>query len=181
MTDYESIARPYAKALFEFAEHKAAELWLQTLEQLVVVSAQSDFQAALAEPRLPQRALVDVLLASMKDLVPEGLANFLNVLAHADRLSLMPLIYKQYKIYLEKALRLIDVEVCSAYPLSAEYQNQLSEILATRFNASIVLHAEVDPKLLAGAIIRVGDWVLDGSARGRLLRLANHLTMKEMK
>lgn len=181
MINPEAIARPYAKALFEFAEAKAPDLWLQTLETLVLVASQSDFQAALAEPRLPQRALADVLLKALTEVVPEGLGNFLNILAHANRLSLLPLILKQYKAYFEKALRLVDVDVHSAYPLSDEYQAKLTEILATRFNASIVLHVEIDPKLLAGAIIRVGDWVLDGSARGRLLRLANHLTVKEMK
>ncbi len=181
MINYEFVARPYAKALFEFAEHKAPDLWLQTLETLVIISEQADFQAALAEPRLPERALVDVLLEAMTDVVPEGLANFLNVLANANRLVLLPYIFKQYKAQLEKARRILDVDVCSAFALSEEYQTKLIEILAKKFNATIVLHVDIDPKLLAGAIIRVGDWVLDGSARGRLRRLANHLTVKEMK
>jgi len=96
-------------------------------------------------------------------------------------LSLLPVILKQYKAYFENALRLVDVYVYSACPLPDDYQAKLIDILADRFQASIVLHVEVDSKLLAGAIIRVGDWVLDGSAYGRLLRLANHLTVKEMK
>lgn len=181
MINPEVVARPYAKALFEFAESKSPELWLQTLEILVRIVEQSDFQAALGEPQLPQRALAEVLMKSLTDVVPEGLGNFLNILAHADRLAMLPLIFKQYKIYLEAALRIIDVEVLSAYPVSEEYQTNLSEILAERFRATIVLHVEVDPKLIAGAIIRVGDWVLDGTARGRLVRLANHLIVKEVK
>jgi F-type H+-transporting ATPase subunit delta len=179
--NFEAAARPYAKALFEFAETASAELWLQTLENLVRVSTQADFQAALKEPRLPQLALADVLLKSMTDVVPPGLGNFLTILGHADRLALLPQILKQYKAALEKALRIVDVNIRSAYPLSTDYQARLVDILATRFNASIVLHVEIDPELLAGAIIRVGDWVLDGSARGCLQRLANHLTVKEMK
>lgn len=181
MINPEAIARPYAKALFEFVESDSADLWLQTLEILVRVATQADFQKALKDPRLPQVALADILLKSMTDVVPQGLGNFLTILAHAGRLALLPQILKQFKTALEKSLRIVDVNVRSAFPLSADYEARLSDTLATRFNATIVLHVETDPNLLAGAIIRVGDWVLDGSARGSLQRMANHLTVKEMK
>lgn len=181
MINSEAIARPYAKALFEFAESDSADLWLQTLETLARITAQAEFQKALKQPQLPQVALADVLLKSMTDVVPQGLGNFLTILANAGRLALLPHILKQFKAALEKSLRIVDVNIRSAYPLSADYQARLNDTLATRFNATIVLHVEIDPTLLAGAVIRVGDWVLDGSARGCLYRMANHLTVKEMK
>lgn len=181
MHNNEIVARPYAKALFEYAMEKSeTALWLDMLATLVNVTSEKDFKQALAEPQLPQTALVDILLKVIKATIPQGFANFLNVLANAHRLAFLPAIYKFYKEYYESAERIVDVYVDTACPLSKEFEEKLSELLAIKFNARIIMHVQVDKKLLAGAVIRVGDWVLDGSARGRLLRLANHLTVKEV-
>ncbi len=67
----------------------------------------------------------------------------------------------------------VDVTVASALPLTAEQSDKLAQALTRRLRRTVRLTATVDPSLIGGAVVRAGDFVIDGSLRGRVERLAN--------
>lgn len=102
--------------------------------------------------------------------------NFLALLAHNARLALLPEIAVQYEQLRAEAERIADVEVSSAQALSAEQSAALKGALERRLGRAVRLHETVDPALLGGAVVRFGDFVVDGSLRRRVERLAASVT-----
>jgi F-type H+-transporting ATPase subunit delta len=102
--------------------------------------------------------------------------NFLELLAHNGRLPLLPEIAVQYEELRAEAERIADVEVSSAQALSPEQSVALKGALERRLGRAVRLHESVDPALLGGAVVRFGDFVVDGSLRRRVERLAASVT-----
>ncbi|HTT06416.1 MAG TPA: F0F1 ATP synthase subunit delta [Steroidobacteraceae bacterium] len=102
--------------------------------------------------------------------------NFLALLAHNARLPLLPEIAVQYEELRAEAERIADVEVSSAQALSAAQSAALKGALERRLGRAVRLHENVDPALLGGAVVRFGDFVVDGSLRRRVERLAASVT-----
>ena len=103
----------------------------------------------------------------------EKLQNFLHLLADNGRLALLPEISAQFAALRADVENTADVTVTSALPLTAEQSARLVAALQKRLGRTIRLHAEVDTALVGGAVVRAGDFVVDGSLRGRIERLGN--------
>jgi F-type H+-transporting ATPase subunit delta len=88
----------------------------------------------------------------------------------------LPQIYTQYSKLKSQELKQVDAYVTSAYPLTSDQRKTLQERLAVSTGAIVILHEEVDPALLGGATIKVGDKFTDGSVRGKLKQLKTQLT-----
>ena len=106
----------------------------------------------------------------------QALTNFITQLSEHDRLALLPQIYTQYSKLKSQELKQVDAYVTSAYPLTDDQRKTLQERLAISTGAIVILHEEVDPALLGGATIKVGDKFTDGSVRGKLKQLKTQLT-----
>jgi len=102
--------------------------------------------------------------------------NFLALLAHNGRLPLLPAIAVQYEALRAEAERVADVQVSSAQALSAEQAATLKSALERRLGRAVRLHESVDATLLGGAVVQFGDFVVDGSLRRRVERLAASVT-----
>jgi F-type H+-transporting ATPase subunit delta len=102
--------------------------------------------------------------------------NFLALLTHNARLPLLPEIVVQYEALRAEAERISDVEVSSAQALSPAQSAALKGALESRLGRTVRLHESVDPTLLGGAVVRFGDFVVDGSLRRRVERLAANVT-----
>ena len=101
--------------------------------------------------------------------------NFLALLAHNRRLRLLPEIAAQYEVRRADAENIADVEVASARALTTEQSSSLKAALERRLGRAVRLHARVDPALLGGAVVHYGDFVVDGSLRRRVERMAAEL------
>ena len=108
--------------------------------------------------------------------VSVALSNFVKQLSEQERLALLPEVYEHYRRHKAISLKQLDAYVTSAYPLTDEQRQTLQTRLAASLNASVVIHESVDPSLLAGATIKVGDKVIDDSMRGKLQQLKTQLT-----
>ncbi|RXY95515.1 F0F1 ATP synthase subunit delta, partial [Klebsiella pneumoniae] len=97
-------------------------------------------------------------------------------LSEQERLALLPEVYEHYRRHKAISLKQLDAYVTSAYPLTDAQRQTLQTRLADSLNASVVIHESVDPSLLAGATIKVGDKVIDDSMRGKLQQLKTQLT-----
>ncbi|TWV81087.1 F0F1 ATP synthase subunit delta [Moraxella sp. VT-16-12] len=181
MAELSTLARPYAKAAFDYAkEHNAIKEWESFLSATSQVVSNEEFSALLSNPAISATQRATVLMDIYSDGVAVqssvALTNFISQLSEHDRLALLPEIHSYYSKLLSQELNVIDAYVTSAYPLTEEQRKTLQESLAISTGSIVLLHEEVDPALLGGATIKVGDKFTDGSVRGKLKQLKTQLT-----
>lgn len=177
MAEKATIARPYAKAAFEFAQqHQAFEPWSRMLASGSVVAADDRVAKLLTHPRVAPNDLVGLIAEASGGALDDHRRNFLLTLAHNRRLGLLPEIAAQFEVLRAEVENVADVKVVSAVELNSAQRQRLGDALKTRLKREVRLHCEVDPSLVGGAIVRSGDFVIDGSLRARLERLAGAMT-----
>jgi F-type H+-transporting ATPase subunit delta len=172
------LARTYAEALLRVAERhgQVAELG-EALDSLIdeVFPAEPRLEALLASPAVPQRVKAELLTRTFAPQAGVLFTNFLGVLNDHGRLDLLRLIRTAWHQLLDERARRIRVEVRSAVPLAEEQRQRLRETLRQLLDREPVLEERHDDRLLAGLMVRVGDWLYDASLRTRLLQLRNYL------
>jgi F-type H+-transporting ATPase subunit delta len=170
-----TLARPYARAAFELAHQAdALDAWSSALAFAAAVAADPRVAGLVIDPRAEPAQLVALHLpVQAGDASP--LAHFLSELAARHRLSLLPEIAALYEAYKRESQSQLLVKVTSAIALDATQAEQLKTSLKRRFKREIDLDNQVDASLLGGVVIDTGAQVIDGSARGRLARLASSL------
>ncbi len=177
MAEVATIARPYARAAFEYAQDaKALARWGDLLDTAAAVAAQPGFGALIGNPRVSSAALADLVLDIAGDKADAHGRNFVQLLAQNRRLALLPEIARQYALLRAAAENTVDVEITSAMALTPEETEKFARALTRRLNRVVRLHPQVDASLIGGAIVRSGDLVLDGSLKGRLERLSQTMT-----
>lgn len=176
MAGTSSLARPYAQAVFELAqESKDFKSWSDALAFMAALVRDESIEKLINNPRVERERLFKLFDDLCADRVPEGGRNLLRLMADNDRLMMMPDVAEQYEVMRAEAEGTIDAEVRSAKPISDEQQAKLSKALEKRLGRKVNLTVHEDDSLLGGAIIRAGDLVVDGSAKGRLEKLASAL------
>lgn len=177
MAETSTVARPYAKAAFEYArDHQALSPWAEWLAKLGQVVATRDVQSLLTSPKLTPSRKVEVLLELADVEADEGQRNLLATLADQGRLAILGAVAEQFERLRADQEQRVDVSVVSAFELDAKQQDKLAKALKKRLNREISITTQVDSSLLGGVILRAGDTVIDGSARGRLNRLRETLS-----
>ncbi|HHQ42768.1 MAG TPA: F0F1 ATP synthase subunit delta [Chromatiales bacterium] len=176
MAETAAIARPYARAAFAVAQaHGEVESWSRLLAFAAAAVRDPTLRAVLDSPRLTRARAAELMERVCADvLTPRG-RNFLRLLAERRRLALLPEIAERFERLRAEAEGTVRAEVVSARPLDEAARARLAEALARRLGRRVELETRVDPALLAGAVVRAGDVVIDGSARARLRRLAERL------
>jgi F-type H+-transporting ATPase subunit delta len=171
-----TIARPYAKAAFEYArDAKALAQWSQGLKAAAAIVADPRVAALTKSPQWSAADLVSLITDVAGDKLDAGMQNFVRVLAENHRLLLLPEIAAHYEVLRSAVENTVDVEVVSAVPLDAAQADKLERALSTRLKRRVRMQNSVDSTLLGGAVVRAGDLVIDGSMKGRLQRLATEL------
>ncbi|WP_237068154.1 F0F1 ATP synthase subunit delta [Microbulbifer guangxiensis] len=173
MAELSTLARPYAKAAFAYAQ-QASDLsgWSAALATAAAVSQSEKVRELLENPQLTSEQRADKFLSICSDDLSEAGKNFIRLLAENHRLSLLPEISALFEDLKAKAESTIEVEVVSARALSDAQAENLTQALGKKFGREVHLHSSVDESLLGGAIVRAGDTVIDGTVRGRLAKLA---------
>jgi F-type H+-transporting ATPase subunit delta len=173
MADKSTLARPYARAVFELArETRSFEPWSRRLAFAAVAVSDADVRRLLDDPRRPPRKQAELLLDLCGEPEAQELRNLLMMLADNGRLGVLPEIAAAYETLRAEAEGRIEVEVRSAEPLAESTRATLKQALERRLKRSVELANVIDPSLIGGAVIRAGDMVIDGSVRGRLQGLA---------
>lgn len=173
MAESITIARPYASAVFAIAQEKSdMQSWSELLATLAQCADNSDVQAILDNPKLSDEQAVDFLAGITGELSVEA-RSFLLLLAENNRLTLLPEIAEIYEALRADAEQKLFADVITARPLTDEQKSKIAAALKQRLGKEVTLSESVDESLLGGAIIRAGDLVIDGSALGKLNRLAS--------
>ena len=175
MSELTTVARPYAKAAFDFAlESSDISKWQEMLVFSGEVSKNDTIRSVLASAMAPEQ-LAELFNNVCEDQLNTHGQNFIKVLAENNRLSALPDISKQFNILKQEYDKEIDVDVTSAVELSSEQLEKMSAALEKRLARKVKLICNVDPALVAGVIIKAGDTVIDGSVNSKLNRLSDAL------
>lgn len=175
MSELTNVARPYAKAAFDFAvEQNALAAWAEMLFFAAeVVKNEQVSQRLLSNTAADAQAAFFIQVCG-EQLNAHG-QNFIKVMAENNRLAALPAVYEAYLVLKAEHEKEITVDVVSANALTADYQAKLSAALSQRFARKVKLNCSVDPAVVGGMLIKAGDLVIDGSVRGKLDRLATAL------
>ena len=175
MSDLTTIARPYAKAAFDFAVEKSQlDQWGQMLSFAAEVAKNTQMKELLTGSVSAEK-LVEVFVAVCGDQVDSYGQNLIKVMAENGRLVALPDVCEQFFALKKEHEKEVDVDVISAGELSQEQLANIGGKLEQRLERKVKLNCSVDETLLGGVIIRAGDLVIDDSARGRLNRLSDAL------
>jgi F-type H+-transporting ATPase subunit delta len=173
MAELSTLARPYAKAAFEYAM-EAGDLqgWSDSLGTASSVAKQSSVDQLLSSPSSTSAEQAAALTDICGEFLGSAGKNFICILSENRRLKLLPQIAHQFEIMKANQEKAIEVDVVSAQPLDEEQQEKLTQALSKKLERKVNMQVSLDKSLLGGAVIRAGDTVIDGSIRGRLTKLA---------
>lgn len=184
MATLNTIARPYAKAVFSVAKERSQlQGWGQILRVLQLTLQDPSVQPLLSMPAFAasdwQRFLMSICEGAFPSFIKsesDFLANFLALLLESDRLeALVEVATIYHQLHLQEQ-GIVEVDVVSAYPLEDDDIARFHSLLKKHFQATIEIKFSIDPTLIGGALFRSGDWVMDGSTKRKLTRLSDGLS-----
>lgn len=176
MAELTTLARPYAKAAFEYAQaHQQLANWSAMLGLAAAVSQDDTMQRVLKAPRLTSTEKATTFVEVCGDKFDAQARNFLSIVSENNRMELLPEIADMFELYKAEQEKSVDVDVTSAFALNDEQQDKLAKVLSARLGREVRLHAAEDASLIGGVVIRAGDLVIDGSVRGKIAKLAEAL------
>ncbi|MFK8041531.1 F0F1 ATP synthase subunit delta [Congregibacter sp.] len=177
MAELSTLARPYARAAFEYANSESAlSEWMTELQLVAAVVSDDAVQGLLGDPSLTTEKQAEAFVDLLGDELGESRKRFLHVLAENRRLGLVPSILTQFTQLKAQREQSVDVEMVSPFEVPDAVRDRIAQALGKRLDREVVVSTSIDSSLLGGVLIRAGDLVIDGSVRGRLNKLAEALT-----
>jgi F-type H+-transporting ATPase subunit delta len=172
-----TIARPYAEAVFKLArDSNELARWSRTLEVLEILVTDPQMQAAIGDPNLSAQQLESLILGVAGEAVDGVGRNFVQVLITNDRLALMSEIRSLFEELRREHEGILEARIISALPIDDRQRAELVARLEAKHGRKVSAQVEVDPKLIGGVRIAIGDKVIDATVRGKLDAMAAALT-----
>lgn len=175
MSELTNIARPYAKAAFDFAvEQNALVAWQEMLAFAAEVAKDEQMIAFLRSNGTAAKQAELFNQVCSEQLNEQG-QNLIKLMAENQRLLALPDVFISFAELKAEHEKEISVDVTSATELSLAQQEKLAAALSQRLARKVKLNCSVDPKVVGGMLMKAGDMVIDGSIRGKLDRLITTL------
>ena len=182
MADYLTVARPYARALFnEALGQNAFADWQHVLNALAAVVDVLSALHVIDNPSISTEQVYllcyDTLreLVAVKNNIEQDLQRFIHLLLIEKRLKAVSDIAQMYHELVAQHNKIVEVAVISATALTKAQQEKLIAALEKRFNSTVTIHYSQDASLVGGLIIKSDNWVFDGSIRSKLMRLTERV------
>ncbi len=175
MAELRTIARPYAEAAFGIAqEEKALAHWSESLSGLAKLAAADEMQALIGNPAVPASKLVELMASALPSL-SKSERDMLAVIVENERVAALPEISAMFEELRNQAESTLSAQVTSAFPMSEAQVAELTKLLEQKHGKKVKASVAVDPELIGGVSIAIGDEVFDASVRGKLARMATAL------
>lgn len=172
-----STARRYAEAAFEIAERDdSMDAWRAALTLADERLTSPEVRRLLANPSVPAASRVSALERIVGDDVTGAPRSLLALMVRRGRFELLPGVIREFTRLYRRREGIVEATVTSATELDTDEMKALHERLVAVTGSQIELQHHVDPELLGGLQVRVGDRLIDGSVRGRLERLRAEFT-----
>lgn len=173
MAENVTIARPYAEAAFKLAQGAGAlGPWSEALDRMAAVVADPQMKDCITNPKLGADSLVELFSGIVGGTLDKTQQNFVRVLVDNERLLVLPEIRDLFVERKNEHEGVRDADILSAFPLDDATLKSLTAELEARFKAKLNVSVTVDPALIGGVVITVGDDVIDASVRGKLANMA---------
>jgi len=173
MAEYTTSARPYARAVYARAtETSSVESWGEALALLAAVAADASMQEILDKPQLSKEQKGELLLKVLSDKLNQQQQNLVRLMAENGRLRALPEVAHQFEIYRAEAEGKVDAEVISAFALTSEQEQAITEMLKSKLGRDVSITTSTDESLIGGVVIKAGDTIIDGSMKSQLESLA---------
>jgi F-type H+-transporting ATPase subunit delta len=171
MAELATVARPYAEALFRVAKQGDMAAWSELVSELAQVGSNPDVQAFAANPNVSDADMAQTLASLVKSPVTAEAANFIRMLVENGRVALLPEIGEQFQVLKNADQGAADAVITSAFEISDAQVAQLVTSLEKKFGRKLNPTVAVDPSLIGGVRVVVGDEVLDTSVRAKLQQM----------
>ena len=171
MAELATVARPYAEALFRVAQSGDMAAWSVIASELGQIGASADVQAFASNPKVTAAQLADTIASLVKSPLNAEAKNFIAMLAENGRVNLLPEIAAQFAALKNANEGAADADIVSAFEISGDQLAQLVATLEKKFGRKLSPSVTVDPSLIGGVRVVVGDEVLDTSVRAKLQQM----------
>ncbi|MBL8383242.1 MAG: F0F1 ATP synthase subunit delta [Burkholderiales bacterium] len=177
MAELSTIARPYAEAAFRVARSGDLNAWSALTAELAAVAGTAEMRALVLDPNLTPEAIYGVFAGVLKSPLGPEAQNFLRLVVENDRVAALPEVAAQFAALRNKLEGSAEAEIASAFPLTDAQVADLIGGLAKKFGGlTLKARVKVDPELIGGVRVTVGDEVFDTSVRAQLERMRTTLT-----
>ena len=173
----ETVARNYAEALFQLGERSGnTERYVDLLDAVAAAVEQTPrLQAVLMSPKVTKAEKARILGDALRDAAPREFVLFLQAMVKRSRQQLLREVATQYLNLLDQKLDRVRAGVTLARTPDEKLKRDIQELLSRQLRKQVIPAFTVDPEILGGAIVRVGERVLDGSVRRRMTKLRRQL------
>jgi F-type H+-transporting ATPase subunit delta len=171
MAELATVARPYAEALFRVAQTGDMAAWSTLTSELAQIGANVDVQDYARNPNVTEAQVADAFASLVKAPLTAEAKNFLAMLIENGRVSLLPEIGAQFALLKNAQEGSADAVITSAFEISAAQVTDLVKTLEKKFGRKLNPTVTVDPSLIGGVRVVVGDEVLDTSVRAKLQQM----------
>lgn len=176
MAEKTTLARPYAKAIFELAcQDNEIDGWIEKLKLLSEVTSIDEVMDVIKNPEISLDDTISMLTDICKDMLDDKSINLLRLAGENGRLDLFPQMVREFEILKAQAQGTLEAEVISAYAINATQKKLITESLVKRFNKDVTITTAIDKSLIGGIVIRAGDLVIDGSVSNQLQKITHTL------
>lgn len=175
MAELATIARPYAEALFKscIKDLSAASHWV---DELGAIAGNEALQQFADSPKTTSGQVFDLIVSVAKTALPEQAKNFLRTVIENKRLGVLPEITAQFRALKNAQSGSSDALIYSAFPIDGDVLVNVAAMLEKRFGRKLNASVVVQPELIGGIRVVVGDEVLDTSVKARLEQMKVVLT-----
>jgi F-type H+-transporting ATPase subunit delta len=173
MAEVRTIARPYAEAVFKLAKAKGElAAWSDMLQLAAAVASDDRIRALIGDPKFSARRLGELFLGICGDNLDDEGRNFILLLAENGRVAILPEVSELFEQLRARYEGVLDANIISAFAMSEAQLKDLVADLEARFKRKIEPRVSIDPELIGGVKVEIGDEVLDVSVRGKLEAMA---------
>jgi len=173
-----AVAVRYAQAIFDMAkqQHQLDEQLAELIKVKLILEEHPPLSRALQSPTIPSSVKKSILQRVLAQRVSSTTLHFLYVLVDKGREAYVPLVVDCYKELLRQERGQVAVVVQSAAPLDAAFQREVEEKLLAYTGKKVEISFEVDPDLIGGLLLRVGDRIIDGTVRHQMIQIHERLS-----
>ena len=176
MIELTPLARPYAKAVFASAlDTESIDEIKEELKTMALVSSTIEVKSLIEDPTLSNNEILNSLKALLDGSISKPSQSLLNVLAENNRFNLLEAIFEIYKEIVAKHKEQKSVEVFVATEPSSDTEEKIKTRLVSTYGEGTNVEFKIDPHIMGGLSIKVGDETLDLSVKGKVKKLINQL------
>ena len=176
MAELATVARPYAEAAFRLALEKGnLPQWSEMLGLVDSIVQDEQFAGYIGDPNVNEGGLEGLILGALGERLDGPARNLVQMLVQNRRLELVPQMRAQYEELRRGHEGVVEAKVISALPITDEQVKPLLAAIESKYGRKVSAQVEVDPELIGGARIVIGDKVIDATVRGRLDAMATAL------